>query len=103
MKKPLSEVRQQIVSALKSPKIAQAREAYLAKLRQQSSVKVLLEPPRLSVKIGDASQRGPSKAPVTLVEFSDFQCPFCRRVQPTLAQILAKCGDQVNLEKLKAS
>jgi protein-disulfide isomerase len=39
------------------------------------------------VKIGDAPTMGPSSAKVTLVAFSDFQCPFCSRAVPTLKQI----------------
>ena len=40
-----------------------------------------------SINIAGAQVKGPADAPVTIVEFSDFQCPFCARVIPTLAQI----------------
>jgi protein-disulfide isomerase len=36
---------------------------------------------------GDSPARGPKNAPVTLVLFSDFQCPFCKRVEPTISQL----------------
>lgn len=39
--------------------------------------------------------RGPASAPVTIVEFSDFECPFCDKVQGTLAQVRAKYGDNI--------
>jgi protein-disulfide isomerase len=42
---------------------------------------------KVDIKIGDAPVKGPASAPVTLIEFSDFQCPFCSRVNPTLKQI----------------
>ena len=34
---------------------------------------------------------------MTIVEFSDFHCPFCKRVVPTLAQLESKYGDKVKL------
>lgn len=44
-----------------------------------------------------APSLGPDDAPVTIVEFSDFQCPFCARVVPTIKELLAKYPDQVRL------
>ena len=41
--------------------------------------------------------RGNKAAPVTIVLFSDFQCPFCSRVEPTLEQVLATYGDKVRV------
>src|SRR5207302_9395356 len=42
---------------------------------------------KADIKLGDAPVKGPSSAPVTLVAFSDFQCPFCSRAVPTLKQL----------------
>jgi protein-disulfide isomerase len=42
---------------------------------------------KVNIKVGDAPVKGPATAPVTLIEFSDFQCPFCSRVNPTLKEI----------------
>ncbi len=39
--------------------------------------------------------KGPADAPITIVEFGEFQCPFCRRVQPTLEQLHAEYGDKI--------
>lgn len=52
---------------------------------------------RVEVPVGDAAVRGPEQAKVTIVEYSDFQCPFCARVLPTLNQIRETYGDQVRI------
>jgi protein-disulfide isomerase len=66
-------------------------------LKAKSSVKVLLDPPRASVEIGPNPVKGPATAPVTIVEFSDYQCPYCSRVEATLKQLEDKYGDKLRL------
>ena len=46
---------------------------------------------------GPLPQRGPDDALVTIVSFSDFQCPFCSRVLPTLEQVAQRYGQDVRL------
>jgi len=52
---------------------------------------------RHTVSVAGAPAKGPGSAKVTLVEFSDFQCPFCRRVNPTLDRIRQEFGEQVRV------
>ena len=47
--------------------------------------------------IDPARTRGPEGAPVTILEWSDFQCPFCREAQPVLGRLLAEFPEQVRL------
>ena len=47
--------------------------------------------------VDPARTRGPEGAPVTILEWSDFQCPFCREVQPVLGRLLAEFPQQVRL------
>ena len=49
------------------------------------------------VDLAGAPTQGPDDAVVTIVEFSDFQCPFCNRVTPTLAKIRDTYGDKVRI------
>jgi protein-disulfide isomerase len=49
------------------------------------------------IEPGDAPRRGGAQPKVTIIEFSDFQCPFCSRVEKTLATLLADYGDDVAL------
>lgn len=49
------------------------------------------------VPVAGSPSRGAKTALVTIVEFSDFQCPFCMKVEPTLAAVLAAYGDSVRI------
>ncbi|MGH1343915.1 MAG: DsbA family protein [Nannocystales bacterium] len=55
--------------------------------------------PKLTYKVdvGDAAVKGSDEALVTIVEWSDFQCPFCNRVNPTMAKIHEAYGDKVRV------
>ncbi len=53
--------------------------------------------PKFEVQAGNSPAMGPRSAPVTIVEWSDFQCPFCSRVEPTLKQVMAAYGNKVRL------
>ncbi|MBI4611637.1 MAG: thioredoxin domain-containing protein [Candidatus Rokubacteria bacterium] len=77
--------------------LEQAKEAELTRrlveeLRTRVRVRVHLEPPTPIASdylvVPGAAARGPKHAPVTIVEFSDFQCPFCARAQVVLQQVL---------------
>jgi protein-disulfide isomerase len=95
--RPLEEIRPQLAQNLKRAKIQQARQEYAAHLRDQAKVAVLLAPPRVTVGFDPARVRGNPKAKVMIVEFSDFQCPFCGQVEATLKSVLAKHTDTVAL------
>jgi protein-disulfide isomerase len=77
----------------------QARQALIADLRKGGpDVRVLIDAPRRDVDIDSTDPSlGRSSAPVTLIEFSDFQCPFCQRVAPTLKKIRDTYGDKVRI------
>jgi protein-disulfide isomerase len=87
----------QIAMMLKNQRVADAQRAYYKTLRQKYGVKTLLEPPRVEVAADDDAAKGPAKAPVTIVEFSDYQCPYCSRAETTVEEVLKKYGDKVRL------
>ncbi len=97
LNRPLAEVRAQLAIALKRAKVQSARETFLDSLREKADVTVLLRPPKMEVGFDPTRLRGNPKAPVTIVEFSDFECPFCVRVQPVLQELLAKYEGKVSL------
>ena len=94
------DIKQQIRRYLENQRGGERRDAYVDELRARAKVAVALTPPpvtRVTVNIEGAPSKGPENAPVTIVEFSDFHCPFCRRVQPTLEQLLAKYPGKIRL------
>ncbi len=88
--KPLKEVRDQIVALLQREKAQVHLAELVTQLRAAADLEIHLGPPRLPVSLDGVRSRGPEDAPVTIVEYSDFQCPFCRRVQPTLEELRQK-------------
>ncbi len=70
-----------------------------AKLPQPVRIKALLGTSQLLTDLADPVDpdqdhyRGPEDAPVTLVEYGDFECPFCGRAEPVVRELLADFGD----------
>jgi protein-disulfide isomerase len=103
------EMAPQIRTYLLNQRRQAAKAALLASLRSKYGVRNLLQEEREAlaatraaslrqlVESSDAPSLGPAAAPVTVVEFSDFECPFCGRVVPTLKQLAASFGDQVRV------
>ena len=91
------EAKEQYRAALKQLKLQKARQAYADSLRAKIDVAVLLQPPSIDVPYDPARVRGDAKAPVTIVEFSDFQCPFCQKSVATVRGVLAKYQGRVKL------
>lgn len=94
----LDDVKEQIRSFLSNQARAEAAQSYLEQLKQEAGVKVTLSPPRIEVEIAkDEPSKGPADAPVQIVEYSEYQCPFCSRVGPTLEQVVSTYGDRVRI------
>jgi protein-disulfide isomerase len=92
----LDEVRVPIRQYLMQDRMQTAREAYLDTLRAKTTIRLMLEPPRTTVDAANSPSKGSKSAPIELIEFSDFQCPFCLRSNPTVEQVLATYGDKIH-------
>jgi len=92
---PFEKVKAQLISFLKQNRKMRAQQDLVASLRKDAEVKIILEPPRIKVDVGDYPFMGPKDAKVTLVEFSDYQCPFCKRVRPTIWQLVDEYKDKM--------
>jgi len=96
---PLANVRDAIVRFLKQQQAQQALQAYYEKLKTEAKVEVLLaayHPPRQAVE-AKGPAKGPEKAPITIVEFSDFECPFCGRAEETVNEVVRAYPDKIRL------
>jgi protein-disulfide isomerase len=87
----LAELTPDIERSIVQSRSAERAQAYLAELRGKASVSVTLPQPRNDVPIpADARALGPAKAPVTIVEFSDYLCPFCQKAQTVVDEVLKR-------------
>lgn len=80
--------------------ISRIRQALLVKLRRNTKIHVNLsrpELPVLNVSADDDPWTGAAQAPVTIVEFSDFECPYCKRGMPVLKELLEKYPGKLKL------
>jgi len=85
-----------IVRAMKQQDMGSRRAAFTDELRKKAAVRVSLDPPRAQVAVPKgAPTLGPEGAPVTMVEFSDYQCPYCRRAQGVVDEIVQKYKGQI--------
>ncbi len=94
---PLEKVTEQIRQYLRTENRNKAMGDVADQLKPGYAVKMLLPPLRVKVAEEGSPSRGPKEAPVTIVEFSDFQCPYCSQLSKTLREIAAKYGDKVRL------
>jgi protein-disulfide isomerase len=97
IKQPFDSIKGRIEEYLNQRSQQQRERAFLGELRQRYAVAIALEPPKVDVSVDDDPVRGAKDALVTIIEFSDFECPYCRRVQPTLKRLLKEYEGQVRL------
>lgn len=93
----LEQVRSQIADLLRPQKRTAAEKKLEQRLNQERKVTINFQPYRLTFNNEGAPSLGKPGAPVTVVEFSDFQCPFCRSFAPNLKQIEKEFGDKVHV------
>jgi len=95
--RPKEEVAAQIGKYLRQQKYTAAKESFLKGLEKDHKVIRLLEPLRFSMVAAGRPSRGSASAPVMLVVFSDFQCPYCKKFSLTLSEVAKKYGDKVRI------
>jgi protein-disulfide isomerase len=93
----LEQVRPQIAAFLRDQRRAKAATKIENRLRGERHVTVAFQAYRLQFKNDGAPTLGGKDATVTLVEFSDFQCPYCKLAAPSVKQVAQKFGDKVQI------
>lgn len=83
-------IKPKIVDHLKQRRLAKMKTAYVQTLKDQASISIRMAPPRANVSMKDTPMRGPQDAVVTMVEYADYECPYCLQIQPALAKLEAE-------------
>jgi protein-disulfide isomerase len=95
-----SETKDSIIRYLEQVEVRKAERTFLEQLRAGASIQVFLvapESPVFSISTADQPTLGNAAALVTIVEFTDYQCPSCAATQPDLKRLVKEFGDKVKL------
>ena len=93
----LDQVKPRIVEFLKQQKAGERQQAFVDELKAKYKTTINLKPPVVEVATAGRPARGPDKAPITIIAFSDYQCPYCKRAHTTVEQVMKTYGDKVKL------
>jgi protein-disulfide isomerase len=92
------DLEEQIRNYLTTQRLQFKQREYIKALRAAAKIKPMLPAPpiyRFEVSLEGAPLRGPANAPVTVIEFSDFHCPFCKRTKAVLDELRSRYADKV--------
>lgn len=90
------QLREPIREMLTEKKKQALQAQFTDRIRTSVKYRMTMEPPRTEVTLLPTEPtRGPEGAPITIVEYADFECPYCRRSHPTVERILAEYGEQI--------
>jgi protein-disulfide isomerase len=96
----LDSVRPQITEYLQEQSRLQLQRTMAEKLRKGAQIRLLIsepQPPTQNISTDDDPSRGSANAPVTIVEFTDYQCPSCAAMHPVLEDVVNSYGNKVRL------
>jgi protein-disulfide isomerase len=93
------QIKERIMTYLQTQKKQDLVQDYIAKLTKSKPIEVYFTKPKMqvAVEVGSAPTWGKSNAAVTIVEFSDFQCPFCSRAAEIVSELKKKYGGKVKI------
>jgi protein-disulfide isomerase len=94
---PYESAKSKIIETIRQLRTKKAHDGYVAQLRAQYGVVVELSQPSAHVEVADAPRLGSENAPVQIIEFADYECPYCQKVNEDLARLRQQFGNQVSI------
>ncbi|MEA2176622.1 MAG: hypothetical protein QOD00_4214 [Blastocatellia bacterium] len=95
-----AQLKDQIIQYLQQQEVEKAGDVFADQLRQSATLQIYLtapEPPRYDISTANRPSKGNPSAPVTIVEFTDYQCPSCAQAQPVIEKLVQEYGNHVKL------
>jgi protein-disulfide isomerase len=95
-----AQLKDQIISYMQQREVEKAGAVFAEQLRRSAMLQVYLtapEPPLYKIATADRPSKGNPSAPVTIVEFTDYQCPSCAKAKPVIEKLVQEYGDNVKL------
>jgi protein-disulfide isomerase len=92
---PYEAVRQKVLDSIREIRTNKYRAAYVLTLREQADIRILLAPPQTEVAVNNDPLLGSADAPVLLVEFADYECPYCQKVHADVKRLQAEYGGRL--------
>src|SRR5271157_3605455 len=93
--KSYEEVKDKILEHIRQLRERKLAKAYVQQLREKEGIIITLEPPKADVAVGNAPLQGARDAAVTVIEYADYECPYCRKVEPTLEKLRKEYGGKI--------
>lgn len=93
---PFDQIKDQIAQYMQRPQLQAAQQNFIEGLKKEYGLQTTLRPPKVEVAAEGPSQ-GPGGAKVTIVEFSDFECPFCGKAEETVKRVMKEYEGKVRL------
>jgi protein-disulfide isomerase len=97
---PLEQVKEKVVADLMRRKQGELFQTYITALKERKGVKTSLpfpDMPRIQVSVDDDPVRGPETAPVTIIQFAEFQCPYCGKASAAVEQVFKEYDGKVKM------
>jgi protein-disulfide isomerase len=94
---PYQAVREDVLQHIRELRRTKARAAFVESLRKEAKINILMMPPSAVVNVAKAYTHGAQNAPVVLVEFADYECPYCQKVNPQIQQLEKEYGDNLTV------